>query len=92
MKTGSDTTELEDFKREATIILEDEKIPVHKWESKVEELDDEANPRKIHCILEGSAWSDLSYSSRCAGLKKRGNIGNVKYTFESKQDFVIFLK
>ena len=47
MKTGSDVTELENFKREATIILEDARFPVHKWESNVEELDNEANPSKI---------------------------------------------
>jgi hypothetical protein len=47
MKTGSDIADLEDFKREATEILEDVKFPVHKWESNVEELDNESNPRKI---------------------------------------------
>ena len=47
MKTGSDITELEDFKREATTILEDAKFPVHKWESNIEELDNESNPSKI---------------------------------------------
>ena len=36
MKTGSDIADLEDFKREATEILEDAKFPVHKWESNVE--------------------------------------------------------
>ena len=47
MKTGSDIADLEDFKREATEILEDAKFPVHKWESNVEELDNESNPSKI---------------------------------------------
>ena len=47
MKAGSDVTELEDFKREATAILEDARFPVHKWESNVEELDNESNPSKI---------------------------------------------
>ncbi|XP_028390705.1 uncharacterized protein LOC114515614 [Dendronephthya gigantea] len=47
MKTGRDVPELENFKREATIILEDARFPVHKWESNVEELDNEANPSKI---------------------------------------------
>ncbi|CAB3985963.1 Hypothetical predicted protein [Paramuricea clavata] len=46
-KTGSDIADLEDFKREATEILEDAKFPVHKWESNVEELDNESNPSKI---------------------------------------------
>ena len=45
--TGSDITELEDFKREATTILEDAKFPAHKWESNIEELDNESNPSKI---------------------------------------------
>ena len=39
--------ELEDFKREATEILEGAKFPVHKWESNIEELDEEPNPSKI---------------------------------------------
>ena len=47
MKTGSDIIELEEFKREATEILEDAKFPVHKWESNVKELDHEPNPTKI---------------------------------------------
>ena len=47
MKTGSDVTELEDSKREATAILEDARFPVHKWESNIEELDNESNPSKI---------------------------------------------
>ncbi|CAB4026173.1 Hypothetical predicted protein, partial [Paramuricea clavata] len=42
-----DIEDLEDFKREATKILEDAKFPVHKWESNVEELDNESNPSKI---------------------------------------------
>ena len=41
MKTESDIADLEDFKREATEILEDAKFPVHKWESNVEELDND---------------------------------------------------
>lgn len=47
MKTGSDITDLEDFKRKATEILEDAKFSVHKWESNVKELDHEPNPTKI---------------------------------------------
>ena len=54
MKTGSDIADLEDFKREATEILEDAKFPVHKWESNVEELDNESNPRKIL----GHKWNE----------------------------------
>ncbi|CAB4033655.1 Hypothetical predicted protein, partial [Paramuricea clavata] len=46
-QTGSDIADLEDFKREATGILEDAKFPVHKWESNVEELDNESIPSKI---------------------------------------------
>jgi hypothetical protein len=46
MKTGSDITDLEDYKREATEILGDAKFPVHKWESNVEELDNESIPAK----------------------------------------------
>ncbi|CAB4036940.1 Hypothetical predicted protein, partial [Paramuricea clavata] len=46
-KTGSDIADLEDFKREATEILENAKFPVHKWESNVEELDNKSNPSKI---------------------------------------------
>ncbi|XP_028416333.1 uncharacterized protein LOC114540247 [Dendronephthya gigantea] len=47
MKTWSDVTELENFKREAKIIWEDARFPVHRWRSNVEELDNEANPSKI---------------------------------------------
>ena len=47
MKTGSYITELEEFKLEATEILEDAKFPVHKLESNVKELDHEPNPTKI---------------------------------------------
>jgi hypothetical protein len=47
MKTGSDIADLEDFKREATEVLEDAKFPVHKCESNVGELDNESNPSKI---------------------------------------------
>jgi hypothetical protein len=54
MKTGSDIADLEYFKREATEILEDAKFPVHKWESNVEELDNESNPRKIL----GHKWNE----------------------------------
>ena len=56
MKTGSDIADLEDFKREATEILEDAKFPVHKWESNVEELDNESNPSKILDKMEKDGW------------------------------------
>ena len=56
MKTGSDIVDLEDFKREATEILEDAKFPVHKWESNVEELDNESNPSKILDKMEKDGW------------------------------------
>ena len=47
MKTGSDVRELSRFKEEATEILESAKFPVHKWESHIQELDEEPNPSKI---------------------------------------------
>ena len=47
LKTGSDVRELSRFKEEATEILESAKFPVHKWESDVQELDEEPNPTKI---------------------------------------------
>ena len=49
MKTGKNVEELENFKREATGILESAKFPVHKWESNVKSLEDEGskNPSKI---------------------------------------------
>ena len=47
MKTGRSIEELKRFKEEATEILESEKFPAHKWESNVQELDDEPNPSKI---------------------------------------------
>ena len=47
MKTWRDITELEEFKREATEILENAKFPVHKWESNAKELDHEPSPTKI---------------------------------------------
>ena len=46
LKTGSGVGELSRFK-EATEILESAKFPVHKWESDVQELDEEPNPSKI---------------------------------------------
>ncbi len=49
MKTGSDLSELEKFKQEATEILEGVMFPLHKWESNVETLESEGmpNPSKI---------------------------------------------
>ena len=47
MKTGNDVEDLKQFKREAIKILEPAKFPVHKWESDVNELDEEFNPSKI---------------------------------------------
>ena len=47
LKTGSSVRELSRFKEEATEILESAKFPVHKWESDVQELDEEPNPSKI---------------------------------------------
>ena len=49
MQIGSDVSELEKFKVEATEILESAKLPIHKWESNVESLESEdmPNPSKI---------------------------------------------
>lgn len=47
LKTGSDVRELSRFKEEATEILESAKFPMHKWESDVQQLDEEPNPSKI---------------------------------------------
>jgi hypothetical protein len=49
MKTGSDTDDLRKFKEESSIILEDAKFPIHKWESNITCLEDEnmPNPSKI---------------------------------------------
>ena len=49
MKTGHESEELNQFKNEATEILENARFPVHKWESNLPELesDDMANPGKI---------------------------------------------
>ncbi|CAB4027597.1 Pro-Pol poly, partial [Paramuricea clavata] len=54
MQIGSDVSELEKFKVEATEILEGAKLPLHKWESNVESLESEdmPNPSKIL----GLAW------------------------------------
>ena len=47
LKTGSDVRKLRRFKEDTTEILESAKFPVHKWESDVQELDEEPNLRKI---------------------------------------------
>ena len=49
MKTGESVEELKEFKDEATIIMEEGKFPVHKWESNVQSLEskDMPNPGKI---------------------------------------------
>ena len=49
MKTGSSVEELTKFKDEATIIMEEEKFSVPKWESNVESLEsmNTRNPKKI---------------------------------------------
>lgn len=49
MMTSDDVDGLEKFKAEATSVLNDGKFPLHKWESNVEEFDDEGmpNPGKI---------------------------------------------
>ena len=48
MQIEEEMEKLEEFKREATSILESAKFPVHKWESDVEYLETEGstNPRK----------------------------------------------
>ena len=49
METGSDSDDLRKFKEESSIILEDAKFPIHKWESNIACLEDEnmPNPNKI---------------------------------------------
>ena len=47
MKSAEDVSELEDFKQQPKMILEDAKFLVHKWESNVDKLDGEPNPSKI---------------------------------------------
>ena len=47
MKTGCDVRELSRFKEQAIEILESAKFPVHKWESDIQELDEEPYPNKI---------------------------------------------
>ena len=49
MQIGSDVSELEKFKLEATEVLESAKLPLHKWESNVKasESEDMPNPSKI---------------------------------------------
>ena len=53
METGENVEEPENFKREATSILQSAKFPVHKWESNVKSLEDEdsKNPSKILGLL-----------------------------------------
>ena len=46
MKSAQDVSELEDFKQQSKMILEDAKFLVHKWESNVDKLDEEPNPSK----------------------------------------------
>ena len=48
-QTGGDHGKFEQFKEEATVILESAKFPVHKWESNVKSLESESmpNPSKI---------------------------------------------
>ncbi len=49
MKTGDYVEELDEFKYEATTIMEEGKFPVHKWESNIQSLEstEMPNPRKI---------------------------------------------
>jgi hypothetical protein len=49
MKTGDSVEELKKFKHEATIIIEEGRFPVHKWESNFHSLEsaDMPNPRKM---------------------------------------------
>jgi predicted transcriptional regulator len=50
MKSSNNMKELEQFKREATNILESAKFPIHKLEYNLPELESEdvVNPSKIH--------------------------------------------
>ncbi|XP_028410907.1 uncharacterized protein LOC114533565 [Dendronephthya gigantea] len=49
MQTGSDIDKLEKFKKESQVVLESARLPIHKWESNIEALEDEnmQNPSKI---------------------------------------------
>ncbi len=49
MKTGESVEELDEFKCEATTIMEEGKFPVHKWESNIQSLEstEMPNPGKI---------------------------------------------
>ena len=53
MKTGGQVEEMRKFKEETTHILEDAKFKVHKWESNIEELEDQnmPNPSKRLSLL-----------------------------------------
>ena len=51
LKTGSDVRKLRRFKEDTTEILESAKFPVHKWESDVQELDEEPNPSTILSLM-----------------------------------------
>ena len=54
MKTGSDTDDLRKFKEESSIILEDAKFPIHKWESNIACLEDENMPNPSEIL--GHVW------------------------------------
>ena len=58
MKTGNDLEQLKKFKREATEIMEDAKFTVHKWESDVQALDNEANRSSIL----GDSWDKKGHT------------------------------
>jgi hypothetical protein len=52
MKAGGNIGELKKFKKESEIVLEGAKLPIHKWESNIADLEDEnmPNPRKFSAM------------------------------------------
>lgn len=47
MKTGSSMDELQNFQQDAISVLEEAKLPIHKSNVKIPEVDDTSNPSKI---------------------------------------------
>ena len=71
---------LKGIKEEATEILESAKFPAHKWESNVQELDDEPNPSKILGHLwnkrEDSLEIKAQFKKNLPVTKRRMPVGN----------------
>ncbi len=81
MQIGSDVSELETFKVEATEILESAKLPLHKWESNVESLESEdmPNPSKIL----GLVWDKKEDVLHISAPEYRNNAKVTKKTLVS---------